>query len=165
MDLVRVGTVVKPHGVRGEVAFLLTTDEPGRRLKKGAALFDEGGKEYKVRGSRQGASGTLLSLSGIDSREKAEALRGRDLFAEAGESDENGIYFKDLPGLRVEVEGEGEVGIVSGILETPQLLLEVDRSGSKCLIPWAPDFVKQVDLKGRKIVMSLPDGLLTACSF
>ena len=165
MDLVRVGPIARPHGVRGEVAFLLTTDDPAERLKKGAALFDKDGNKYQVRGARPGASQALLSLSGVDSREKAEALRGLDLFAEAGKSDEEGIYFKDLPGLKVELEGGEEVGTVSGILETPQLLLEVDRPGSKCLIPWAPDFEKQVDLEGGRIVMSLPEGLLEACSY
>ena len=165
MELVRVGKIIKPHGVRGEVAFFLTSDDPGRRLKKGAPLFDGDGNEDRVRGARQASTQTLLSLSGVDSMEKAEALRGKDLFAEAGESDENGIYFKDLPGLKVELEGGQEVGTVSGVLETPQLLLEVDRSGSKCLIPWTKDFVKSVDLKGGRIIMSLPDGLLSACSY
>ncbi|MBO6003557.1 MAG: 16S rRNA processing protein RimM [Aeriscardovia sp.] len=165
MDLVRVGKIVKPHGVRGEVSFFLTTDDPEGRLKKGASLVDGDGNKYRVRAARQAGTQTLLSLSGVDCRQKAEALRGKDLFAEAGKSDENGIYYKDLPGLKVELEGGEEVGTVSGVLETPQLLLEVDRSGSKCLIPWVKEFVKQVDLEGGRIIMSLPDGLLSACSY
>ena len=165
MDLVRVGKVTKPHGVRGEVVFFPTTDEPEKRLKKGAPLFDKNGKRYTVKGKRDFQSQILLSLSQIDSMEKAEEIRGEDLFAEADPSDEEGVYFKDLIGLLVETEEGEKVGTITDVFDNPQILLEVKRDEGRCLIPWAKDFVKQVDLKRGKIIMNLPTGLLSACSY
>lgn len=165
MDLVRVGKIIKPHGVRGEVVFLPTTDEPEKRLKKGAALFDENGAPYTVKGKRSFQSQILLSLSQVDGREKAEAMRGKELFSQAEPSDERGIYFKDLPGLLIEGEDGEKIGTVTGVIDNPQILLEVKREEGRCLIPWAKDFIKQVDLKSGKIIMNLPTGLLSACSY
>lgn len=165
MDLVRVGKITKPHGVRGEVVFLPTTDEPEKRLKKGSFLFDKNGTKYTVKGKRNFRSQILLSLSRINSMEKAEAARGEELFAEAGQSDEEGVYFKDLLGLLVETTGGEKVGTVTDVFDNPQILLEVKKDGNKCLVPWVKDFVKQVDLKKGKIVMALPAGLISACSY
>ncbi|MBR4399862.1 MAG: 16S rRNA processing protein RimM [Aeriscardovia sp.] len=165
MDLVRVGKVTRPHGLKGEVVFFLTSDEPEKRLKKGAPLFDGEGAKYTVKGKRDFKGQTLLSLSQVDSREKAEAMRGKELFAEAGKSSEGEIYFKDLVGLEVETEDGGKVGSVSDVFDAPQILLEVKREGEKCLIPWAKEFITQVDLKRGKIIMNLPTGLLAACSY
>lgn len=165
MDLVRVGKITKPHGVRGEVVFSLTTDEPEKRLKKGAVLFDKNGALYTVKGKRSFQSQILLSLSQVDDREKAEAMRGKELFAQAEPSDERGIYFKDLPGLLIEEEDGEKIGVISGVIDNSQILLEVKRKDGRCLIPWAKEFIKQVDLKGGKIIMNLPTGLLSACSY
>ena len=165
MDLVRVGKIIKPHGVRGEMVFLPTTDEPEKRLKKGAVLFDENGAPYTVKGKRSFQSQILLSLSQVDGREKAEAMRGQELFSQAEPSDERGIYFKDLPGLLIEGEDGEKIGTVTGVIDNPQILLEVKREEGRCLIPWEKDFIKQVDLKSGKIIMNLPTGLLSACSY
>lgn len=165
MDLVRVGKIIKPHGIRGEVLFFLTTDEPDRRLKRGNLLFDKDGRKYAVKGKRNFRSQILLSLSQIDSMEKAEEMRGKELFAEADQSNEEEIYFKDLLGLLVETAEGEEVGIVTDVFDNPQILLEVKQDEGKCLVPWSKDLVKQVDLKKGKIIMALPAGLLTACSY
>ncbi|MBQ1299263.1 MAG: 16S rRNA processing protein RimM [Aeriscardovia sp.] len=165
MDLVRVGKITRPHGIRGEVVFLLTTDEPEKRLKKGEVLFDKDGAEYTVKGKRNFQSQTLLSLSQIDSREKAEAMRGEELFARAGASSEEEIYFKDLVGLLVESEDGEKIGTVADVIDNPQILLEIKREEDRCLVPWVKEFIKQVDFKSGKITMNLPTGLLSACSY
>ena len=48
-----VGVIGRPHGVRGEVAVDLRTDEPERRFAPGQILLEEGGtRHFTVRSLR-----------------------------------------------------------------------------------------------------------------
>jgi 16S rRNA processing protein RimM len=112
-----------------------------------------------------------LALDGVDSREAAEALRGRLVLAPAGHLEplsEGEYYQYELVGCRVE-DGEGRtLGVVSGIWETgaPDVLVVVDESaaGREHLIPAAGEFLREVDLEARRIVIDVPPGLLDADS-
>ena len=55
----------------------------------------------------------------------------------------------------------GEIGILTGVVEnTAQTLLEVDRNGSRVLIPLVDEIVTNIDVEGERIHVNLPKGLL-----
>ncbi|HEV8663535.1 MAG TPA: ribosome maturation factor RimM [Candidatus Methylomirabilis sp.] len=164
-----MGRVIRPHGLRGEVAIQLETDvaaciAPGRVLRAGREGAAPG--PLTVQGSRVDRSRATVQFEEVRTREEAEALVGAVLTlprSEAPPLPEGSFYQVDLVGLRVET-GEGEpLGDVAGILETGGVdVLVVRRGGGEWLLPAARAFVLAVDLPGRRLVVRLPEGLANA---
>jgi 16S rRNA processing protein RimM len=162
-DLVVMGQVLVPWGVRGWVKVRPYTEAPG-------ALLDYA--TWWVRPARGGAwqpmtrqdgrvhaDTVVAQLAGIGSREAALGLKGSEIAVPRGGlpaagSDE--IYQADLVGLDV-VNREGvALGKVVGVTEHgAHPLLEVARpdgeAGADRLIPYVPAHVDRVDLAARRI--------------
>jgi 16S rRNA processing protein RimM len=106
-------------------------------------------------GSVHGSS-LVAKLKGVDGREDAEALRGREVAvpraalprSEAGE-----YYWADLEGLQVRnLEGQA-LGWVAGLLETGANQVLVVRGERERLIPFVDAVVKSVDLARGELVV------------
>ncbi len=170
---VTLGRVVGAHGLRGELRVRLQT-ETNNNLRAASSVWlarEEGDPkpvEARVRAVGSGRRGEArLALEGVDSREAAEALRGRLVRGHAEQLDPlaAGEYYQyELVGCRVE-DGEGRVlGVVSGIWETgaPDVLVVVDGANGdrELLIPAAQEILREVDVAARRIVIDAPPGLL-----
>lgn len=109
----------------------------------------------------------VVKLAGVDDRDAAALLAGRDIFANSNtfaEPPEDQYYWRDLVGMSV-VNGEGiSLGLVASLLETPRndVLVIDTRSGaepvtedvdqaSETLIPFIEQYVKGVDSEARII--------------
>ena len=111
----------------------------------------------------------VLKFRGVDSITDAEQLVGCELQIPVGERVElepGSAYVSDLLGCTVRDFGPGpdgrEIGAVAdvqfGAGEAP--LLVVRSGGSEFLIPFATEYIREVDLPGRRIDMRLPAGML-----
>lgn len=162
-----MGVVGRAHGVHGELAVDLRTDEPERRFALGATVgFEDGSQTLTVSRSRWAGSRFLVSFAGIDDRTAAERLRGVVLTAEAGVAEtpeaEEEYYDRQLIGLEVlDAEG-GSRGVICGIAHLPgQDLLEIDLgSGAPALIPFVAALVPVVDLAAGRVHLAPVAGLL-----
>ena len=65
-SLLEVGRIVKAHGIRGEVAVVLTSDRPERTVP-GAVLHTDRGP-LTVRSSRPHQSGYVIAFEGVADR-------------------------------------------------------------------------------------------------
>lgn len=74
---------------------------------------------------------------------------------------EEGSYFSfDLEGCAVYSDGRS-VGSLRRFLDYGgSALLEVERDGREVLIPFAKAYLKSVDIRGKRIDMELPEGLI-----
>ncbi len=106
----------------------------------------------------------LVKFAEVNDRDIADTWRGRYLLADAAslpEPDEDEVYVFALIGMRVEVDGQGLVGHVRDVYDAPQgLLIEVETSTGRPLVPWRPEIVERVDEEARTIVLKPLDGLL-----
>ena len=168
-DLVVIGEVVRPHGVRGAVRVTLQTDRPERfdGLRE-CVLWDPASdrrRPARIRAvHRQGDDAVLLSLSGYDSPETARALVGQLIAlprSEALPPPPGHAYPWQLAGCRVELEDGSLVGELSRVEPSPAHDLWVVRGAEReHLIPAVPEIVLEVDLDARRIVIRPPEGLL-----
>ena len=168
-DLVVIGEVVRPHGVRGAVRVTLQTDRPDRfdGLRE-CVLWDPKsdarsiGRIRAVR--RQGDNAVLLSLADYDSPEAARALVGRLIAlprAQAVPAPPGHAYPWQLAGCRVELEDGRVVGELRGVEASPAHDLWVVRGPEReHLIPAVPEIVLEVDLDAKRVVIRPPEGLL-----
>ena len=128
-ELVPVGVVSKPHGVKGEVRLHpFNADSPlwGKKQKKRLAEAflaapGEGPRPCVVTSARKGPKYVILTLEGVVGREAADALRGHELHIPREALPplaEDEFYLLDLEGLALERDGE-RVGEVARVLESP----------------------------------------------
>jgi 16S rRNA processing protein RimM len=164
--------VVKTQGRRGEVAAELHTDFPERFAERRRiyALGSGGGRrQLQLENSWPHLGYFILKFQGVDSITDAEQLVGYELqipVAERAPLEPEAAYVSDLVGCGVwDVTAdrrEIEIGVVAdvqfGAGEAPLLVV---RSGKKeFLIPFAAEYLRALDLPGRRVEMALPDGLL-----
>ena len=155
---VAVCRIVGPHGVRGEVAASPLTDFP-EHLAAGARVWLRG-KPVSVETSRWRGKVVYLKLSGIETRNEAEALRGEDLMRPAGPLEEGRYYRHDVEGLEVRLANGDVIGRVADILSTGSADVYVVRGPlGEILLPATDDVILEVDPRARRIVVELVEGL------
>lgn len=164
-----VGEVLRPHGVRGEVRMRVLTDNREQLpdleyvyLADSAAASRK--RQIAVNAVRFNKAYALLSFAGVNSRDAAEALRGKLVMIDVKQAPplEEGQYFLyQLLGLRVLAEGR-ELGAIKEVLQTGAndvYLVESDEYG-ELLIPAHDETILSIDFDARLIRMSLPEGLI-----
>jgi 16S rRNA processing protein RimM len=163
-----VGVIGRPHGVRGEVAVELRTDEPERRFAPGQVLLEEGGaRQFSVRSVRNHSGRLLVSFAELVDRAGAEAVRGILLTA-AVEPDERPtapgeFYDRHLIGLRATTQEGAEVGRVRSVLHLPaQDILEIETAAGPRLVPFVEALVPDVDVEAGRLTVVNLTGLLDA---
>lgn len=151
-EILRIGVVTSPQGVRGEVRVYPTTDELSRFSEVGTLLLEkEGVRSLRTIESVKQLKGMVaLKLSGIDSVEEAEKIRNADLLIRRDQSSplKEGQYFiGDLLDLLAVREDGTEVGTVEDVLKTGanSVLVIKKKDGKELLLPVIPDCVLSVD--------------------
>ncbi|HEY3356325.1 MAG TPA: ribosome maturation factor RimM [Polyangia bacterium] len=171
-----VGFVARPHGVRGELrvglynadstaldeaerVYLVASPRDARGTLDGAAAP----VAYEVEAVRDVNEGLLLCLVGVDGRDAADALRGRQILVKRADlpplaADE--VYLTDLVGCVVVTQDGRELGRVADVLEAgPHDTLVIHDDRVERLLPYVPNFVLSVDLAAHRIVVDPPEGL------
>lgn len=148
---VLVGVLGRAHGLRGELAVHVKTDEPERRLAPGATVLLGGARSRSVTSARWHSGVLLLGLEGVTDRTAAEALRGQELWArvpaDEAPADDDAYYDRQLVGLAVRDAAGAEVGTVAAVLHLPsQDVLEVTTVTGTRLVPFVHELVPTVDL-------------------
>lgn len=165
-ERVVIGRVVKPHGIRGEVAVEVLSDVPGR-LDPGVEVV-LAGRPVTIATSRPHQGRMLVRFEHVPDRTAAELLRGATIEAEPIDLDDTETYFvHELVGLPVLLDDERDLGIVAALIELPDSagydLLEVRRGdGTRWLLPAVDDYVevRDDDTGLRLVVTDPPAGLL-----
>lgn len=120
------------------------------RLTEGAALYLEGeDAERRIESVETGGKLPVLRLSGIGSREEAEAMRGRYLEVEAEPLPAGELYWHQVVGLRVLDEAGHQLGTVVEVFRAGEN--EVYRAETPgrpdLLLPALRDVVREIDLQ------------------
>jgi 16S rRNA processing protein RimM len=167
-----VGKIVAAHGIRGEVRVYPTSDFPERFVKKGDRwLLRPNGDEVEpialLKGYYQEGKGLyVLQFAGVDSRDRAEALRNCLLLVQEGDRPKlaaGEFLVADLIGIPVyEQATQVLVGTVTDLFHVGNDLLEVAVEGRSepLLIPFVTPIVPIVNLRDRRIEITPPPGLL-----
>lgn len=162
---VLVGTIGRAHGLRGEVSVHVHTDEPERRFTPGASLR-VGDRPRTVASARWHSGTLLLGLEGVTDRTAAEALRGRELWADVpadeAPADEGEYWDRQLVGLEVQDAAGAVAGTIGEVLHLPAHdVLVVRTSGGDRLVPFVSEVVPVVDLEAGHVRVADIGGLLS----
>jgi 16S rRNA processing protein RimM len=160
-----VGMVTKVHGLRGEVAVELRSDNP-ERFAPGADLFTGDGRRLKVERAHRHGARLLVSFEGVQDRNGAEALRGASLQVPESWLPElpQGEYWPfQLEGCAVETESGRSLGTLTDVIPYPanDLWVARDDAGEEILVPAIRDVIVDVDIEAKRIVVRDVPGLTT----
>ncbi|HKC26241.1 MAG TPA: ribosome maturation factor RimM [Thermoanaerobaculia bacterium] len=166
-QLIAVGTVVKPHGLSGEVAVELLTDFP-ERFAGGLALTlrEPSGalRPARIASVRPHAGRVLVRFEGVEDANAAEALRGLDLCVDAGETAARPpgfVFHYELEGCRAVDRRGNELGVVRELLDAGGLpLLALTTPRGERDVPFTAPIVVSVDAEKKLVVLDPPKGLL-----
>ena len=166
-DFVTLARIVKTQGRRGEVAVEAHSGIPGRLyagMRVSALDTSDSRRELKIEDAWPHKDWLVLKFEGIDSISDAERLIRSELqvpLSERAELEAGAAYVSDLVGCSL-FDGGREVGTVTdvrfGAGEAP--LLVVGSGKSELEVPYAQEFLVEVDLEHERIEMNLPEGLL-----
>ncbi len=161
-----VGVIVGAYGIRGEVRLKSFCDDPLAIARYGPLWCDSTARSHSIAITRPIKGGFAAWLTGVDSREQADGLRGTLLYADRTvlpDPEEDEFYQSDLIGLEVFDEGGTTLGTVHAVLNFGAGdILEVRGADSDdaALLPFTAATVPTVDLAAGRIIVDPTDGLL-----
>lgn len=166
MQLV-VGRIAKAHGIGGEVAVDVRTDDPEHRYANGASLDTDPPERgpLTVASTRWHSGRLLVRFDGVADRNTAESLQGTLLVADSETSRDGGdadeFWDHDLIGLTAVTTDGTVIGTVTELLHPPgPAVLVLDRGeAGEGLVPFVREIVPTVDLAGGRVVIDPPEGL------
>ena len=161
LDRVRlsIGTILAPHGVRGEFKVRLQTDDPAHLLTIKRLYLGEETIPRTVLGVRLHDGNALIRLQGISTPETVERFRGTPLRirgTEARPLAENEYFLYQIIGLDVVDESGNRLGQVTDLMETGAnhvLVVTPDDGGTDILLPSHPDVIISMEPAAGRIVV------------
>ncbi len=170
-ELTCIGTLLKPHGIKGEIVAELDFDIDLAKLR--CIVLDVDGifVPFFLESVRSRSShSSLISIDEIDDEVKAKELCGKDLFAlssdlapELTQNPDSGFYLSDLIGYDFFDKTLGKIGKISDYDDSTDnylLIVESSIGGKKVFIPLAEEFITEINESNGFIVMDLPEGLV-----
>ena len=160
--IVCVGAIAGAFGVRGEVRLKSFCAEPAAIADYAPLASEDGARRFDVAGLRPIKGGFAARLSGVATREEAEALKGTRLCVpreRLPSLPDDEFYHADLVGLEVADTGGAPLGRVRAVFDHGAGdILEVTRPGEEpLLVPFTRAAVPTVDLRAGRIVVDPPE--------
>ena len=162
MEYIEFGKIVNTHGIKGEVKIYSYTDNPSNILKLKKVYIEN--IEYQVERIRLASNMFILKLKGIDRIEDTECIKNKEIYREVLKKEKEStdeFFVRDLIGLDVVDEEENKIGILSDVINTgANDIYIVKREAQKeLLLPVIKQVVKNIDIKNKKIVVKIMEGL------
>jgi 16S rRNA processing protein RimM len=169
VEYLKIGTIRKPHGVKGHVR--VEADQRYRRsLLQADVIFVhlKGNYAPYFVESVSDENLVLLKLEEVDAKEAAKPLNGQglylrqqDVLAADPEALDPEADFSLLTGFMIEDQALGKLGVIEELIELPmQLLASIKIEGNEVLIPLHEDLILEVIPDQQLIRMDLPEGLI-----
>ncbi len=164
--LLLLASIMRAHGIRGEVFMRNFTDSP--------QIFDDldflylskdGANEKKmtIKYVREHKEHLLIQFDEINTRNDAELLRGLSVYADSADlADDENVYLHELTDFKIYLENGDYLGRISGFLEVPgqETWIIEHESGKEIYFPVVEEFLRDVNVEESKITIAPPEGLL-----
>jgi 16S rRNA processing protein RimM len=166
-EVFKIGTMGRPHGIRGAISMHFTDD-----------VFDTVDADYLVcnidgilvpffmeEWTFKGVDTAIIKFEGLDSEEAVKLLQGVDVYFPKSLAEERSDSFSSwqaLTGFSVSDTRAGHLGTVTGVDDSSaNILLETQTDeGGALLLPVHPDLVAEINVRQRTLRLNLPEGIL-----
>jgi len=162
-ELIRIGIIIKPHGLKGELKVQpLTSNIKRFELLESVNLA---GGDYAIERIKYQNKYVILKFRGIDNIETAEKFRNVYLeipLCQSYNLQEGEYFYYQLEGLKVYTTDNEYLGEISEILELPanDVYVVQRENHRELLIPAIDDVVKKIDINSGVMIIELLEGLI-----
>ena len=156
LQYIEAGEIVTTHGVRGEVKVLCWLDDPEMLCEFDRCCID--GREYEMEQVRVQKTCNLVKLSGVDTMEDAQALRGKMLELYREDIDDEVIFAAELIGVEVYAEGSC-IGKIREVLDYPGNSVYGVKGEYEYMIPAVKAFILSTDMEANRMEVRLIEGM------
>lgn len=163
-EYIKVGKIVNTHGIKGCVKCLPLTDDIERFDELEYIYTEKDDKKRKINNVWYRNNLVYLQIEGIDDINIAETFR--DTFISIFEDQlrelpEDSYYLFDLEGMEVYATDGEYIGKINVVYQTgANDVYEIVNKNKSFLIPAVKDVVKEVNIKDKKMVIHVIEGLL-----
>ena len=164
-DMICIGAIAGAFGVHGELRLKSFAAQPEDIATYGPLSTEDGTRQFTVTLTGQASNGFTARLSGVRTKEDADALRGMQLYVARSvlpSLPDDEYYHADLVGMDVFDTGGKPLGRVKGVQNhgaSDLLELSIPGDSATVLLPFTRAAVPTVDLASRRIVADPPEGL------
>jgi 16S rRNA processing protein RimM len=162
---VAVGKVTRAHGLRGEVAVEVRSDNP-ERFADGALVYTEDGRPLTIARAHPHGTRLLVAFEGVADRATADELRGRLLVVPEAwlpELPPDEYWPFQLEGCEVRTESGRPLGRLTEVIASPanDLWVATTEEGEELLLPAVREVIVEVDLAAQRVLVRDLPGLTT----
>lgn len=170
-ELLQVGVISSMHGVHGEVKVFPTTSDAGRYKKLKEVLLDTGKnmKEsemitLKLKGVKFFKQFVIVKFEGYDNPNDIEKYKGKPIYVtrdNAVKLEKDEYFVADLYDIDVYEENDKKLGTLVDVIETGSNDVYTIKceDGTELLLPAIKQCILDVDIKNRKMIVHVMDGL------
>ena len=157
-ELIKIGKILSPHGIKGQIK-VYNYSRRDRFEDISEITIDK--ETFNIESITSVKNMVILKIQGIDDRNSAEALRGKDVFMDEkylDELKEDEYLIRDLIGLDVFRDESSSIGKVIDVLQYgPSDTYEIKlNNGKMAYIPAVKEFIKDVDLEKGITIETIP---------
>ena len=156
LQFIEAGEIVTTHGVKGEVKVLPWVDAPDVLCEFDRCRID--GVEYTIEQCRVQKTCNLVKLSGVDTMEAAQAMRGKVMELYREDIDDDVIFAAELIGMQVLCDG-AELGKIVDVLDYPGNSVYVVKGKHEYMIPAVKEFILSTDMDANVMQVKLIEGM------
>lgn len=165
-EIFPIGQINKPHGVNGEMSFSFTTDVFDTE-EVPYLIFDIQGiyvpffiTEYRFKSNET----ALIKLEGVLTDEKARSFAGLTVYLPKKyleQVEDTEIELDYFVGFTLIDQQAGELGVIVEVDQTTEnALFVIEKNDEELLIPVGDDYIVEIDHVNKKMIVTLPEGLL-----
>ncbi|MDR2948320.1 MAG: ribosome maturation factor RimM [Prevotella sp.] len=167
-EVFKIGKLIKPHGIKGEVSFAFDNDVfdrvdcPYLICRIDGIFVPFFIEEYRFKGSET----ALITFEDIDTETKAQRMSGLEVYFlrkyYEQETEEDIEYsWNFFIGFSVTDKIAGKLGIIEAIDDKTLNTLFLIKDGDKeIIIPATEDFIEKINAKKKILYLDLPEGLI-----
>ena len=155
-ELIKIGLIVKPQGIKGQLKVTPYTDDINRFKKIKQVVIEN--QTYRVTSVIVGGGFLLLSLFGVEDRNFAETFRNKFVC----------VYKQDLPpikkdtyfiidviGCKIQTENGQVIGQVTDVTNARTDIFTVKTTDGRIMrFPFLKDLVEKVDIDNKLIIVN-----------
>ena len=156
LQFVEAGEIVTTHGVKGEVKVLPWLDSPEDLCDFDRCRID--GKEFEIQQCRVQKTCNLVKLSGIDTMEAAQLMRGKTIELYREDIDDEVIFAAELIGVEVYCEGV-KIGKMKDVLDYPGNSVYIVKGEHEYMIPAVKEFILSTDMEKNEMQVRIIEGM------
>ncbi len=156
-DFLKIGVIVKPQGIRGELKVQPLTDDITRFKGLKTVFID--GEMRKVLGVKIGGDTVFLALNGIVDRNDAETYRGKYICVDRANAvplDDGRFFIADIIGCALKTDAGDTLGEIVEVTSARTDIFTVKCLNGKVLrFPFLKDLQPVVDVYNKTVTVSV----------